>query len=370
MKDLMGIITVPENFKFLQDITSERVVAAMPFGGRYRLIDFILSNMVNSGIQNVGIFMGDKSRSLLDHLRSGKDWDLHRKRNGLFILPTECCSCSSTSMGNLEYFYKHLDYFYGSTENYVLIAGSNTIFNTTFNKVFKFHIENNADVTIICSEYPQVDLTYSTVLETDNNNRVIDIKVNPSRKMNSKKVSMEIYLMKKELLIDIIDTCISKGQSDLTKDGIIKNLKNLNVYAYYHSGYFGRVTSLISYYKHNFDLLNPEILTELFFKSGPIYTKVKNEPPTKYIKNSKVINSLVASGCIIEGKVENSILFRGVKVFKEATVKNCILLPRSEIQENAYIENVILDKNVCISYKKLLIGDSKHPIYIGKKNIV
>ena len=370
MKDLMGIITVPESFKFLQDITSDRVVAAVPYGGRYRLIDFILSNMVNSGIQNVGLFIGDKSRSLLDHLRSGKDWDLHRKRNGLFILPTECSSCSSTPLGNLEYFYKHLDYFHGSTENYVLIAGSNTIFNTTFNKVFKFHAENNADVTVVYSEYPQVDPAYSTVLETDASNRVIDIKVNPSRKMKSKKISMEIYLMKKELLMDITDICVSKGQSDLTKNGIIKNLKNLNVYAYHYTGYFGKVTSLTSYYKHNFDLLNPEIWTELFFKSGPIYTKVKNEPPTKYTKSSRVVNSLIASGCIIEGKVENSILFRGARVFKESTVKNCILLPRSEIREKAYIQNVILDKNVCISDEKLLIGDSKHPIYIGKKNIV
>ncbi|WP_051533827.1 glucose-1-phosphate adenylyltransferase subunit GlgD [Desulfitibacter alkalitolerans] len=321
MKDLMGIITAPENFKYLQDITADRVVAAVPYGGRYRLIDFILSNMVNSGIQNVGLFIGEKSRSLLDHLRSGKDWDLHRKRNGLFILPTDCSSFSGTPMGNLEYFYKHLDYFHGSTEKYVLIGGSNTIFNTTFNKFFKFHMDNNADVTIIYSEYPQIDPANSTTLEIDAANRVIDIKVNPSRKKKSKKISMEIYLMKKELLMDITDTCVSKGQSDLTKDGIIKNIKNLNVYAYRYTGYFGKVTSLTSYYHHNMALLNPEIWTELFFESGPIYTKVKNEPPTKYTQSSKVLNSLIASGCIIEGQVENSILFRGARVFKNSTVK-------------------------------------------------
>ena len=366
----MGIITVSENFKALQGITSDRVVTAIPFGGRYRIIDFILSNMVNSGVQNVGIFIGDKSRSLLDHLRSGKDWDLSKKRNGLFILPIDCSSCHGIYMGNLEYFHKHQSYFSGSTENYVLIANSNTIFNTNFKDVFRFHLENDADVTVVYTEHPQIDSANNTIIETDDNNKVTDITVKPSKHSGNQKISMEIYLMKRELLMDITETCISKGQSDLTKNGIIKNINKFNIYAYHYPGYFGRVTSLSSYYKHNLDLLDPEIWTELFFKSGPVYTKVKNEPPTKYTHKSKVVNSLIASGCIIEGKVENSILFRGAVVLDGATVKNCILLPRSEVKEKAYIQNLILDKKACISEEKVFIGDGKHPLYIGKKNIL
>ncbi|KUO50434.1 MAG: hypothetical protein APF76_07170 [Desulfitibacter sp. BRH_c19] len=369
MKDVMGIITIPDNLESLHDITNDRVVAAVPYGGRYRLIDFILSNMVNSGIQNVGIFIGHKSRSLMDHLRSGKDWDLHRKRNGLFILPTDYRNHAGNPSGDLEYFYKHLDYFHGSTEKYVLIAGSNAVCNTTFDKAFKFHINNHADITMLYSDYPQPISVHKTILETDSNNRVIDLKVNPARK-TSKKLSMEMYIMKKELLIDITDTCISKGKYDLTKHGIINNLKTLNVYAYHYPGYFGKISSLACYYKHNLDLLKPEIWKELFFNSGPIYTKVKNEPPTKYYETSTVENSLIASGCIIEGIVKNSILFRGVTVAEGSTIKNCIILPRTEIRNGVYIENIILDKNVCISADKTLIGDEKHPIYIGKGSIV
>ena len=369
MKDVMGIITIPDNLKSLHDMTSDRVIAAVPYGGRYRLIDFILSNMVNSGIQNVGLFIGHKSQSLMDHLRSGKDWDLHRKRNGLFILPTDYNNHAGYPNGDLEYFYKHLDYFHGSSENYVLIAGSNTVCNTTFDKAFKFHLDNNADITVLYSDYPQPVSVNKSILETDSTNRVTDLKVNPARK-TSKKLSMEMYIMKKELLIDITDTCISKGQYDLTKHGIIKNLKNLKIYAYLYKGYFGKISSLASYYKHNFDLLKPEIWKELFFNSGQIYTKVKNEPPTKYCETSKVENSLIASGCIIEGIVENSILFRGVRVERDSTIRNCIILPRTEIKNGAYIENVILDKNVCISDDKTLIGDNKHPIYICKGSIV
>lgn len=368
----MGIISCSNSGKNLKELTSDRTLAAVHFGGRYRMIDFIMSNMVNSGIKNVGLFIRHKSRSLLDHLRSGKDWDLHRNKDGLFILPTDFSSSrSARQRGNVEDFYSHMDYLLNSSQEYVLISGSAIVCNIDFNDAFNYHMANNNDITVLYKEETVFTDDYSrcVMLEVQQDRRITDMQVNP---INSRlnKVSMEMYILKKALLIDIMNTCIAHGNCDLVKDGFIRNIDRLRIFAYPYEGYLARINSIANFYRHSMNLLNRDIWQQLFLNNQPIYTKVKNEVPTKFLEGSSVKSSIIASGCVIEGNVENSILFRGVRVKKGAYLKNCIVLPKGVVSERAYIENVIFDKEVTISCGKTLKGDTNVPMYIDKGKII
>ena len=372
MKNVMGIINLNETEMFLEQITQQRPLAAVPFAGRYRLIDFVLSNMVNSGIHNVGIMVRHKYRSLLDHLRSGKEWDLDRKWEGLYILPpAQGQSTVEFHKGDLENFYANMDYIKNSRQKYVLVTSSNMVCNLDYRKVFEFHNQTNADITLIYKDYQpgEADLWQSTIVEVDENNRVTDMEINPIR-ISSNKLSMEMYIMDKQLLLDLIDACVSRGDHNLVRDGIIKNIHRLKVCGYKYTGHLSRIYSTQSYYERSMELLQPEIWCDLFLRAGLIYTKVKDEAPAKYMENSKVLNSLVANGCVIEGRVENSILFRGVKIHKGAYVKDSIIMQKSEIGENAVVENIICDKDVHITRRKNLKGEKNYPIVIAKGTVI
>jgi len=372
MSNVMGLINLCENEELIQEITETRPLAAVPFAGRYRLIDFILSSMVNSGIHNVGILLGNKSRSLMDHLRSGKEWDLARKSDGLFILPpAQITHSGGTGRGDIENFYTHLDYIESSRQQYVLISGTHNVCNINYRKIFQFHENTGADITIVYKEQtgePE-DIDYGTVLETTEDGRVIDIAVNPAQVM-SRNISMNMYIISRDLLVDLVKGCYARGGVDLLKDGIIRNLDRLRVYGFPYKGYVARIHSVSSYYHHNMELLKPEKWQELFQKSGLVYTKVKDEAPAKYKENAKVSNAMIANGCVIEGRVENSVLFRGVKVHKGAYIKDSIIMQKCEIAENAIIENVICDKDVRITTGKWLKGDRKYPLVIEKGTVI
>jgi len=371
MQNVMGIINLNNGQEFLKELTQCRPLAAVPFGGRYRLIDFILSNMVNSGMQNVGILVQDKYRALMDHLRSGKEWDLARKRDGLFILPPgKSHYVSENERGNVEMFYNNLDYIESSRQQYVLIAGSHIICNLSYRKVFKFHQDVGADITLLYKEYNgDEELMESGIVDCQGNGRITDIAINSSRSL-SRKVSLEMYIMKKDLLVALIKDCQARGGQDFITDIVIKNLDKLKIYGYSYKGYVARIDCVTSYYKHNMELLKPEKWEELFFKSGLVYTKVKDEAPVKYKENARVSHAMIGNGCIIEGRVENSILFRGVTVHKGAYIKDSIVMQRCDIAENAVIENVICDKNVQITSGRWLKGETDYPLVIEKGSVI
>ncbi|MDD4600182.1 Glycogen biosynthesis protein GlgD [bioreactor metagenome] len=369
MQNVMGIINLNESEELLREVTKHRPLAAVPFAGRYRVIDFILSSMVNSGIQNVGILVLSKYRALMDHLRSGKEWDLARKRDGLFILPpAETQPCGS---GDIENFYRNLDYIKSSRQQYVLIAGSNTICNLNFKKAFQFHQAKQADITVLYKEQEiqQDDFKHCAIVDCDADGRIVDMAVNPSRQ-ESRKVSMKMYLMAKTTLIDLITDCAARGGTDFLMDGIVKNVGKLAIYGYPYKGFMGRIHSVASYYHQNMELLKPDRWQELFFKSGPIYTKVKDEAPVKYKENAHIANAMIANGCVIEGTVENSILFRGVKVELGAYIKDSIIMQKCTIGANAKLENVICDKDVSISAEKWLKGEVNYPLVIEKGTVI
>lgn len=371
MSLIMGIVNNTKNESQLKELTANRYMAAVPFGGRYRMIDFVLSNMVNSGIHNVGILVQGKYRSLMDHLRSGKEWDLDRKRDGLFILPPAYNNCPlGMQKGDLGNFHANLEYLQKSRQKYVVISGANIVCNINYNHVLQAHQQNHADITMVYTEESQVDdFSKSTFIHTADSGQVIDLEINPI-KQRSNKISMEMYLLKRTLLIDIIDECMAKGGYDFILDGIQKNLHRYKVYGYHHLGYVGRIHSVQRYYRHNMDLLNPSIWEEVFLKSGLIYTKVKDQAPVKYMEHAAVKNALVANGCVINGSVENSILFRGVRIHKDARLRNCIILQNCVIGEAAELENVILDKGVHVSGAKKLSGLNAYPMIIEKKSYI
>ncbi|OFI06765.1 glycogen biosynthesis protein GlgD [Clostridium acetireducens DSM 10703] len=372
MKNVLGIINNLDEESNLKEITANRSIGAVPFGGRYRLIDFILSNMINSGVQNVGVLLQNNARSVMAHLRSGKEWGLDRKINGLNILPPNSIkTVDDIPKGDLENFYANIDYFSKASEKYVIVCSSNFLFNMDFKKVLKHHIEKNADITIIYKDFGKDILNHNkkTIMETDKLGRVFRMEVNPQKAYSSKE-SMEVYLMEKYLLVDLINRCISRGVYNFKTHCIIHNLRALKVYGYEYKGYVANIDSVKNYYKYNMDLLNVDIATELFTKEGLIYTSVKDQPPVKYMETAQVKNSLIANGSIIAGNVENSIISRGVKVEKGAYVKDSIIMENSLVQQCAKIENVILDKEVTITKNMTLIGGKYYPLIIEKKAII
>jgi len=371
MNNVMGIINNALDESFLDKLTGHRSLASVPFGARYRLIDFPLSNMVNSGITNVGLLLQTKYRSLMDHINFGKAWDLDRKRNGLFILPpSHIYQADRAYKGDLQNFASNIDYINRSDQEYVIIASPNIVSNIDYRDAFTFHLENKNDITII---YKELDVfrrdTSYTLMNTDDNDRIIDMKVNPKDNYY-KKISLQRYIIKKDLLLDIIDDCITKGEWDFVKNAIIGNLDNLKVYGYPFHNYASVINSINGFYKANLEILKPNVWQDLFLKNGPIFTKPKDEAPTAYKNGAKAKNVLAANGCSVKGEVINSILFRGVKIHPGAVVKNSVIMQKSEIGENSHLENVILDKGVQITADKELKGDTNLPMIIAKNTIL
>lgn len=371
MQNVMGIINLNGNEKFLKEITGCRPLAAVPFGGRYRVIDFVLSSMVNSGIENVGILVHDKYRSIMDHLRSGKEWDLARKSDGLFILPSGQSGVPYSTWGAVDNLYHNLDYLENSRQAYVLLAGSSMICNINYRKAFKFHQDSGADITMLYkeigeSEEPQPE---GISLVLDENGRIMEMAF-VGTTAACRKIPMDMYILKRELLIEIVKECKSVGDTNLVQHGFYKNRDKLKIYGFQYKGYFANICSLQSYYKHNMDLLKADKWQDLFMKAGLVYTKVKDEAPAKYKESAKVANTMVANGCIVAGRVENSILFRGVKVHKGAYIKDSIIMQKCEIAENAIVENVICDKDVQITAGKWLKGEKNYPLFVQKGTVV
>lgn len=371
MKRMMGIINLYNSKDLLWELTRGRPLAAVPFAGRYRLIDFTLSNMINSGITNVGILMQGNFRSLMDHLRSGKEWDLARKREGLYFLPPVAGTTVENGFPNdLSAFQSNFDYLQNSRQSHVVISGCSMICNLDYNYGLAFHQEKGADITVAYKEMGNLDsYPYSSMLGIDEDGRVRDIEINPVR-ARYRNLFLEMYIIEKKLLIELVDSAVSRGGTNFLRDAVMKNLDKLKIYGTPYQRYVAHLMSVRSYYRHSMELLQPEVWRNLFFANGLIYTKIKDEAPTKYNDSARVSNSIVANGCILEGTVENSIIFRGVKIHKDAVVKNSIIMQKSEIGPGATLENMICDKDVRISAGKCLIAEPHYPMVISKGSLL
>lgn len=368
MKNVMGIILSGGKSTKLKELSTMRSSPAVPVGGKYRAIDFVLSNMVNSGITNVGVITQYSFRSLMDHLGSGKEWDLDRKTDGLFIFPPFLSDENSGwYRGSADAMYNNLTFLKRSNEEYVIISQGNCICTTTFEDMLKTHKETNADITIAyreMSDVPAEELTNMGILQVDSSQRITDFQEKPMNP-TSNLASLGTYMIKRELLITLLEESVAHGYYDFVMDIIIKMLGKLNIFGYKYSGYWRSISTVQMYYKCNMDLLNPEINRELL-GSSKVFTKVKDEAPAKYNEEAEVKNSIIADGCIIEGTVENSVLFRGVTVKKGAVVKDSIIMQGSVVEENSTLNYAILDKSVTLSKNRCLKGEESWPIIIGK----
>ena len=369
MRDLLGIIDLSEPTEGLGELTLHRTLGAVPFGGRYRVIDFTLSNMVNAGIRNVGILLNDRFGPLLDHIKDGKEWDLNRQRDGMFLLPaphrTDSGEGMNSNLNNLKY---NRGYLEKSRQEYALFSGCSMVTNLDYEAVFAYHLEKKADLTLIYNQEANLSAhpPYTAVV-TDGDGRITDIALNP-RQCTSRKVSLNMFMMRKDLLFRLVDHYGARQKRDLFTDAIMPRLDDLKIYGYEHRGYVGVVNSLKSYYQHSMDVLRPEIWQDLFYRHGLINTKVKHEAPVRYLEGSQVQNSLIATGCTIEGTVENSILFRGVEVGPGVTIKDSIIMQKAKLGPGVSLRNVILDKDVTISAGKVLAGDPSFPLVIAKSS--
>ncbi len=373
-RDLMGIIYTSRNDLTLRELTVSRAVAALPVAGRYRIIDFVLSSLVNSGVRNVGVIMQKNYHSLMDHLGSGKEWDLHTRNNGLRILPPFLTRENlGTYGGIMDALRSNMSYLRRSKQEYVILTGAHSVFNIRFEEMFRQHVENNADITLMYEKTTPKPMTSSEVfsrrgvfLDVDADNRITDLEsmaVSPS--YNNRY--MDVLMIKRTLLIHLVDQAFSRGLHDFNRDLLQQYVHNgvLNIQGYEHKGYCTKIDSVLSFYRFNMDLLDYGIRRELL-ASNPIYTKVRDEVPATYTASGKAVNSLLADGCVIEGTVENSILFRGVRVGNGAVVKNSILMQDSDVRDGAHLENVIFDKSVSIKPNGRLIGQPDYPIVITK----
>jgi glucose-1-phosphate adenylyltransferase len=368
MHDIMGIISLSEDETAMRDIAKNRPIGAIPIAGRYRVIDFILSNMVNIGIHNVSIFTQGKSRSIVEHLGHGKEWDLDRKKDGLFIFNPYFNPVDSTfHKGDIKNFKDQLEYIKCSKQKYVILSRSYMICNVDLLEAFKYHKESHSDITIL---YKKVQNEKDKFLNCDALNindegKVISIGRNIGKESNL-NVSMEMYILKKDLFVEIIENTISKGETMFLKEAMYLQVRRLHVNGFAFDGYLGCINSIENYYRVNMELLDVEISKELFYKNGYIYTNVKDEPPTKYTETANATNSMVASGCIIEGNIERCVISRRVKIGKDAIVKDCVIMQKCIIEDGAVLQHVILDKNIEISSGIVLCGSHKKPMVIMK----
>jgi len=372
----LGIVFPNSYDALVPDLVNVRLMASIPFASRYRLIDFILSSMTHCGIDNISVLVKNNYHSLMDHLGSGREWDLVRKNGGLHIFPPYMEKAAGPFTGRVGALANILDFLRDEKEKYVVITDTNVVVNFDFSDMIRAHIESGADVTIAYNEQeiPESlmnnlsnDLGYYYTFGIEDG-RITKIYVNAKDK-GIQNVSMNFFVVERELLIDLINTAFVRGQEYFERDVLLPRLNKLNVRAYKYDGYVARICDMKSYFDENMKLLDDYNLDALF--SGPqIYTKIRDDNPTRYIEGAKVKNVMVADGCVIEGEVEDSILFRGVKVAKGAKVKNCILMQDSVVEAGADIDYLIMDKNVTITAGKEMKGTNTFPVYIAKFQVV
>ena len=367
----LGIIFPNSYDATVPELANVRLMASIPFASRYRMIDFVLSGMSNSGIDNISLLVNKNYHSLMDHLGSGREWDLVRKNGGLTLFPPNAEKTSLHYTGRISALEGIIDFLRSQKEEYVVMADASIAVNFDFAAMVDAHVASGADVTIAYNETELPDgykklsgedsFYYTFNLEGD---RITEIFVNRNRE-GKQNLSMSIFVLKRELLIEIVDAAFVRGLRYFERDVLMNAFSYLKMNGYKYDGYVARITSLKSYFDENMKLLDDANLNALF-DTAPVYTKIRDDNPTRYIAGAKAENIMAADGCVIEGEVENSILFRGVKIEKGAKVKNCILMQDTVVKAGADIEYIITDKNAVVSELKTMRGTDTYPIYVTK----
>ncbi|MCI5578723.1 MAG: glucose-1-phosphate adenylyltransferase subunit GlgD [Oscillospiraceae bacterium] len=371
MANVLGLIFANMHEQTLPELTKARAMASVPFGGKYRLIDFPLSGMVNSGITQVGIITKQNYYSLMNHLGMGSEWDLARKTGGLHILPPYGRENAGMYRGRLEALAGALEFIRESNAEYVVMTDSNVIANMDMKPIVDFHEKNEVDITCVYGKvvYSTERAQLQTILCVDESNMVYDVLSRPaiSGEMN---VALNIYVMKRKFLEDIIRESECRSLYSFETDILQHKLHDFKIMGYKYEKYFEIVDSMKTYFKATMDMKNREISREVFSLERPIYTKVRDVAPAKYGIDCSVKSSLIGDGCSIDGTVENSVLFRGVKIGKGAVVKDSIVMQDTVIEEKASFINAIADKDVTVTKNRTITGSPDFPVYVSKGGVV
>lgn len=364
MVSTAGVIFSSLNEESIPELTKVRSIGSIPYGGRYRLVDFALSNMVNSGITTVGMITKNNYQSLMDHLGSGKDWDLARKEGGLILLPPYSGDSETLYNNRLEALKGATAFLKKAKEDFVVVADSDAVYKLDYSKVIEFHIKKNADLTLVYHEHEIKKSHYYITFDTNKDGRITELEIN-STASGVHKNYINVMVARRSFLLRLIQNAIQCGYKSFGREILSSNVKTMKLYGYKHEGYYENIDSLKSYFKSNYDLLNKEIRNEIFGERD-VYTKVNDSAPAKFTETAKVKNSLVSDGCFIEGTVENCILFRGVKIGKGTVLKNCIIFSENIIGENCNLQYVVSDKDCFITDNRVLAGCELQPYFINK----
>ncbi len=367
MTEAMGIIFANMHDEVVSSVTSVRTMASLPVAARYRMIDFQLSAMTNGRIETIGVIVKQNYRSLMDHLGNGREWDLSRKLGGLTIFPPQSETVSDEIYrGRLGALYGILPYLEDTNAEYVVLADCDFICTPDYTDILEFHKEKGADVTMVCRRVPADKAlpTENITVYCDADGAVKDI-LSDDASEGEHLQCMNMFVISRKLLIEYVRSGHSHHQNHFVRDILMNHTDAIRTYAYEYKNYAAQVDSIRGYFKTNMDLLDVNNLKSLF-DCAPIYTKVRDEAPTRYAMDAVASECLIADGCILEGTVENSILFRGVKVAKGATVRNCILMQGTTVEEGASMDCVITDKNVTVTAGTSVSGSLQYPVYVEK----
>ena len=369
----VGLIFSNIHDNSVPELTRMRTIGSVPFGGRYRLVDFALSSMVNSGISKIGLVTHNNYQSLLDHLGNGKDWDLARRSGGIKLLPPfvsafDNAGANKFYTSRLEALMGTVNFLNRCNEDYIVMSDCDVICNIDLADVIEKHAASGADITFVTKSTDLTGVSGSeilTLIKSDENDNVTDVF--EDHVSEDTQVYINIMVMKRQYLLNVVETAISRKYTSFLRDIIMKNIGKAAYKVYKYDGWYAHIGSLEGYFECSMKLLEADARERLFgIKNRPVLTKVRNSAPTRYCEGAKVTNSVVAEGCVIEGTVENSIIFRGVHVGKGAVVKNSILFQDSYVCPGAELNCVIADKNVMIKDGRILSGHKTMPFYIGK----
>ena len=366
----VGIVLAGGKRNALGALTMQRNVAAIPVGGSYRAIDFALSNLSNSGIKKVAVISQHNTRSLTDHISSSKWWGFGRKKTGLFLFTPHMISAETFSYrGTADAIYQNVDFLKKSNEPYVVIVSGEQVTKMDYDKLIQYHIEKNADITIMCKNMQGEDVREYGVVKLDEELRMVDLEEKPLEPQGD-TVSLGVYVIGRELLIHLLEELESEARYNFVSDILIRYRRKLKIYGYMFDGYWKTIKDIPAFYEANMDFLNPEVRKFLFNTAPHIFTKAKDEPPAKFNDHSNIANSIISGGDIINGTVEQSVLFRKVFVGENAVIKNSIIMEGCTIGRGAVLENVILDKQIYVSEGQRLIGTPEDILVYPKRSII
>lgn len=353
------------------ELAADRTLATVPFGGRYRLIDFVLSSLVAAGVNNIGVLTKEHYGSLQDHLGSGEDWDLARRNGGLTILTpfAKAETATTRNRSKIDALLSCRPYLEKTTEDYVILADTNVVMNIDFQAMVEYHTEKGADITLLYKNRSAA-VENGLVVECGRDGKVIDAYYGNGQARDTQSELIKVFVFNKALLLNLLDRAYTFGWEDFDRDFITKNINKLNIFGFEQTGYCAVVSNMDSYYEASFDLLKADVRRELFCSDIPVLTRVKTNAPALYGFNGKVKNSLIADGCVIDGEVKNCIIFRGVTVGEGAVLENCIIFQDSVIGAGSKLSYVITDKKVTVKEGQTLAGHSTYPFVIGKGQTV